>query len=72
MKESPIQALGTYFHELGHAYQDLQNPAQEIVDRDDELLHTTLRGLHEAQAAGIRGRGDANDRVVLRYQPDEI
>lgn len=50
MKESPIQALGTYFHELGHAYQDLQNPAQEIVDRDDELRYTTLRGLHEAQA----------------------
>ena len=50
MQESPIQALGTYFHELGHAYQDFQNPDQKIVDRDDERKYATLRGLYEAQA----------------------
>ncbi len=50
MGESPIQALGTYFHELGHALQDLENPDQTAIGvKDDETL-ATLRGLHEAQA----------------------
>lgn len=42
---SPISALGVYFHELGHALQDLENPTQT------QSAHTpNLRGLFEAQA----------------------
>ncbi|MBN4074206.1 hypothetical protein JYT27_00095 [bacterium AH-315-D21] len=45
LEESPIQALGTYFHELGHALQDLENPAQ--IEAEFSPL---LRGLFEAEA----------------------
>ncbi len=50
MQESPIEALGTYFHELGHAFQDLVNPDQTAIGIEDSELRATLRGLHEAQA----------------------
>lgn len=43
--ESPINALGVYFHELGHALQDLKNPNQTEFGRTQNL-----RGLFEAQA----------------------
>ncbi|MCH8909321.1 MAG: hypothetical protein IH867_01120 [Chloroflexi bacterium] len=45
LEESPIQALGTYFHELGHALQDLENPDQTNAD-----YSPVLRGLFEAEA----------------------
>jgi hypothetical protein len=45
LAESPIKALGVYFHELGHALQDLENPAQT-----DSANTQTVRGLFEAQA----------------------
>ena len=45
MNKSPLHALGTYFHELGHALQDLENSDQTTA------AHTAnLRGLFEAQA----------------------
>jgi hypothetical protein len=50
MRESPIQALGTYFHELGHALQDLENPDQTAIGVKDDETYATLRGLYEAQA----------------------
>ena len=43
--ESPIKALGVYFHELGHALQDLTNPGQTEASRSQNL-----RGLFEAEA----------------------
>lgn len=42
---SPMDALGTYFHELGHGLQDLTNPHQTELP----YLRNT-RGLFEAQA----------------------
>lgn len=43
--EAPINALGVYFHELGHALQDLENPEQNGAART-----ANMRGLFEAQA----------------------
>jgi hypothetical protein len=45
LAESPISALGVYFHELGHALQDIENPVQ--TDASATLI---LRGLFEAEA----------------------
>lgn len=42
---SPMEALGTYFHELGHGLQDLTSPGQTVLP----FLPNT-RGLFEAQA----------------------
>jgi hypothetical protein len=42
---SPMDALGTYFHELGHGLQDLTNPEQTELRSS-----TNARGLYEAQA----------------------
>ncbi len=49
---SPLDALGTYLHELGHGLQDLANPAQT------ELRSSTgKRGLFEAQAQIFEAAG---------------
>jgi hypothetical protein len=45
LKESPIKSLGVYFHELGHALQDLENP-----DQTNAAGTATLRELFEAEA----------------------
>jgi hypothetical protein len=45
LEESPIKALGVYFHELGHALQDLENP-----DQTDAAYSQNIRGLFEAEA----------------------
>ena len=45
LKESPTKALRIYFHELGHALQDLENP-----DQTNSAHTANLRGLFEAQA----------------------
>ncbi len=42
---SPIEALGTYLHELGHGLQDLRNP-----DQTELPFSMNARGLFEAQA----------------------
>ncbi|MCZ6539604.1 MAG: hypothetical protein O6922_07245 [Chloroflexi bacterium] len=43
--ESPVEALGTYFHELGHALQDLTNPSLTSASRT-----ANVGALLEAQA----------------------
>jgi hypothetical protein len=45
LEESPIKSLGVYFHELGHALQDLENP-----DQTEASYSQNLRGLFEAEA----------------------
>jgi hypothetical protein len=45
LAESPITALVAYFHELGHALQDIENPVQT-----DANITLILRGLFEAEA----------------------
>jgi hypothetical protein len=45
LNESPVQTLNTYLHELGHALQDLENPALTAAPRTQNL-----RALAEAQA----------------------
>jgi len=42
---SPIEALGVYFHELGHAYQDIINPEQS-----ESELRPEIRPVYEAEA----------------------
>jgi hypothetical protein len=45
LNESPINALGVFFHELGHTLQDLENP-----DQTGSTHTASLRGLFEAEA----------------------
>ncbi len=49
---SPLDALGTYLHELGHALQDLRNPHQTDLPWD-----LNLRGMFEAQAQIFEAAG---------------
>ncbi len=49
---SPLDALGTYLHELGHALQDLRNPEQT-----DLPFRLNTRGLFEAQAQIFEAAG---------------
>ena len=67
--ESPIQALSTYFHELGHALQDLTNPLLSSTTRTQNV-----RALLEAQAqlfeaAALRAIEDYSGVSLLRF-PD--
>ena len=69
LEESPIKALGVYFHELGHALQDLQNP-----DQTDAAYSQNLRGLFEAEAqifeaAALRAIEDYLGIGLMRF-PD--
>ena len=67
--ESPIQALRTYFHELGHALQDLTNPSLSTTAGTPNV-----RGLLEAQAqifeaAALRAIEEHSGTPLMRY-PD--
>ena len=67
--ESPVQALGTYFHELGHALQDLTNPSLSTTSRTDNV-----RALLEAQAqlfeaAALRAIEEHSGISLMRF-PD--
>ncbi|MDA1279402.1 MAG: hypothetical protein O3B95_05095 [Chloroflexi bacterium] len=65
--ESPMQALATYFHELGHALQDLTNPALSVAPRT-----ANLKGLLEAQAqmfeaAALRAIEEHSSIPLMKY-----
>ena len=67
--ESPVQALGTYFHELGHALQDLTNPSLSTTARTPNV-----RALLEAQAqlfeaAALRAIEEHTGILLMRF-PD--
>lgn len=49
---SPLDALGTYLHELGHGLQDLRNPGQTGLP-----FTLNVRGLFEAQAQIFEAAG---------------
>lgn len=49
---SPLDALGTYLHELGHGLQDLRNPGQTGLP-----FNINTRGLFEAQAQIFEAAG---------------
>lgn len=49
---SPLDALGTYLHELGHGLQDLVNPEQSELP-----VTINTRGLFEAQAQAFEAAG---------------
>ena len=72
LDESPILALGVYFHELGHALQDLENP-----DQTDAPHTQNLRGLFEAQAqifeaAALRSIEEYLGIGLIRYPNNSI
>jgi hypothetical protein len=74
---SPIQALGTYFHELGHALQDLENPDQTVTSIGDDETYLTLRGLFEAEAqtfeaAALRTIESYLGIELMRFPDDEV
>ncbi|MCZ6539134.1 MAG: hypothetical protein O6922_04840, partial [Chloroflexi bacterium] len=67
--ESPLEALGTYFHELGHALQDLTNPSLSTT-----LRTPNVRALLEAQAqifeaAALRSIEEQTGISLMRF-PD--
>lgn len=67
--ESPIDALGTYFHELGHALQDITNPELTAT-----IATQNLNALHEAQAqifeaAAVRAIEEYSGKSLMRF-PD--
>jgi len=69
LEESPIKSLGVYFHELGHALQDLVNP-----DQTEASYSQNLRGLFEAEAqifeaAGLRAIEEYLGIGLMRF-PD--
>ena len=67
--KSPLQALGTYFHEIGHALQDLTNPELSETPRTPNV-----RALLEAQAqlfeaAALRAIEEHSGISLMRF-PD--
>jgi len=72
LAESPIKALGVYFHELGHALQDIENPMQT-----DAGVTLILRGLFEAEAqafeaAAFRTIENYLGIDLMRYPDDSV
>ena len=67
--ESPIGALTTYFHELGHALQDLTNPSLTVTPRTQNVKSLLEAQAHLFQAAALRAIEDHSGVSLLRF-PD--
>jgi hypothetical protein len=66
---SPIQVLSTYFHEIGHALQDLTNPEFTEGVRDPNTRALAEAQAQIFQAAALRAIEDHSGTALMRY-PD--
>ncbi len=66
---SPTQALSTYFHELGHALQDLTNPTLSVATRTPNLKALLEAQAQLFEAAALRAIEEHSGISLLRF-PD--
>ena len=67
--ESPVQALGTYFHELGHALQDLTNPSLSSASRTANVSALLEAQAQLFEAAAWRAIEEHSGVALMRF-PD--